>query len=111
MRRTSPETAGDLAAGECANFLHGLCIIGERPCLVALGQGCRYFETAVLPLHPEMHEHAAGPPPPGESRMRCRRCGDEFTPGSHRSKWCPKCAEEVRREQTRLRVARHRRAM
>jgi len=106
MRRTGPETAVDLAAHECANSVHGLCIIGGGACLVALGRGCGYFETAVLPLHPEM-QYAAGPPP-GEARVRCRRCGDAFLAGSHRSKWCPECAREVRREQTRRRVARHR---
>lgn len=105
--RTVPGTYAELAAAECANFVHGQCLSGNR-CTVQVDGRCCYFEDAVLPLYPDL------PPPDstvscGASRGRarlCAGCGVEFMPGSQRAKWCPACRAAVRREQTRKRVAR-----
>jgi len=98
-------SAGAVAEAECANCIGGRCLGGE-PCVVLQGRPCKYFEAAVLPRHPAVRGY--GEAFVAEATKRCARCGGEFPARSHRARWCPVCAADVRREQTRQRAARRR---
>ncbi len=55
---------------------------------------CRYFKKAVLPLDPKLEQDLLG----RRGRKTCVRCGEIFTPGSNRAKYCPACSEKADRE-------------
>ena len=44
----------------------------------------------------------------GEKFERCSICGKEYIKKSNRQKYCEKCVEDIKRKQTRKRVAKHR---
>lgn len=99
-------TAAALAEAECANYVQGLCL-GSAPCVLMEDQRCRYFETAVLPLHPNLRGYELATTDPAEKR--CAACGEVITAASRHTLYCQRCAERIRRDRARLRKKRQRR--
>ena len=84
---------------ECCNYDNGNCILLDNgePCVcvqsISYSLFCRWFTAAVLPLDKELEValfHRA-------DRKRCTECGGYFLPKSNRGKYCPDCAERMKR--------------
>lgn len=110
-----------LAQAECANYGDGACLLLDKPCLLAGGEPCSYFEESVLPLDSglesayrlELAATATGEEltrrqirqameSAAEAYMRtCPRCGKAFPSKSVRQRFCDTCKKAVRREQAR----------
>ena len=94
--------ARKLIKKRCCNFDHGICLLLDWPfCNVcpqynSYSVSCKWFRDAVLPndkafeqeiynAHPHIH--------------RCAVCKKRYTPTGSRRKYCPACAQSVRRAQ------------
>lgn len=84
---------------ECCNYDNGNCIAlddGEDcVCVQSISYSllCKWFHTAVLPLDQEL-ETAIYHRRDGK---HCAVCGALFVPACNRAKYCPSCAQTMRR--------------
>lgn len=95
---------------ECCNYDGGNCLAldnGEPGvCVQSISYSvlCKWFRAAVLPLDAALFAALF----PQRDAKRCVECKALFVPGSNRAKYCPDCAQKVRRRKTRERVRRYR---
>lgn len=92
-----------MTRAECANNDNGNCLLlddGETcVCVQSISYSlcCRYFREAVLPANKELYADIT------KDReiplQRCAVCKSTFAAGSNRAKYCPACAEKIRRRQ------------
>ena len=84
---------------ECCNYDNGNCILLDNgePCIcvqsISYSLLCRWFIAAVLPLDKQLEAalfHRV-------DRKLCTECGGYFLPKSNRGKYCPDCAERMKR--------------
>jgi len=99
-------------------------------CLIFKDKRCDYFEKAVLPMNPQLEalyqaEHKAKEVKyklskedkeriveekssvAGKVKIHCKRCGKTFLANNYRQQYCEKCRKYVRRESTRIAVAKY----
>lgn len=108
-------TSKKLIHNECANYLSGLnhiqnyCCLLDKPCVffndIQENVRCNYFEDSVLPLNPDLQfRYRKNRRLSTVQLMRtCKSCLQPFA-GNKRQKYCAKCIEARRREQSRLRM-------
>lgn len=84
----------------CCNFNQGNCLLlddGYEPCLcpqlITRSLICKWFREAVLPDDMQTHDEIILQ----QNAKICTECGARFIPGSNRARYCPDCAQRVRR--------------
>ena len=84
----------------CCNFNQGNCLLlddGYEPCLcpqlITRSLICKWFREAVLPDDMQTHDEIILQ----QNAKICIECGARFIPGSNRARYCPDCAQRVRR--------------
>ena len=84
----------------CCNFNQGNCLLldnGYEPCLcpqlITRSLICKWFREAVLPDDMQTHDEIIL----RQNAKICTECGARFIPGSNRARYCPDCAQRVRR--------------
>lgn len=84
----------------CCNFNQGNCLLLDngyepRPCpqLITRSLICKWFREAVLPDDMQTHDEIILL----QNAKICTECGARFIPGSNRARYCPDCAQRVRR--------------
>lgn len=89
----------------CANYdRDGLCLLqtsesGVRLCPIfyEIGKKCNYATTSVLPGDAQIEALYNVGKTGAVGGNHCERCNESFQRTSNRQKFCPKCAEEVRK--------------
>ena len=109
-----------LIKNECANYFPTLnnikhyCCFRDKPCVYfaeELKPVCKYFETAVLPLNPELevkYKRERGISVISLQAV-CKKCSSAFVRKSKKKKFCDDCTETRKKEQARLRMRNKRR--
>ena len=98
-----------LAITECANYDHEYeCLPLNGTCYMFTiafvnSNLCKYFRSAVLPLHPALEAMFSRKPV-----KPCKRCGRKI-PVQGRRMYCEPCALSIRKLATAERVRKHRR--
>lgn len=95
-------------AAFCANWDKGRCLILDSPCpqIASYTLLCNYFKEAVLPdrecaaLYADISKV--------DDVRRCVVCGKPLQAKSGRAKYCPRCANIVRKAKVAVYVSRHR---
>ena len=104
--------ARNLIKQRCCNYDHGSCIVLDWSfCNVCAQYNsysvlCKWFRNAVLPNNKELEQEIYHSSP---ITHHCTVCKRKYIPSGPRSKYCPKCAQIVRREQ-QAKWARNKRA-
>lgn len=105
-----------LARNHCANYGEGgtcpiqrcsLCVVTIKTDTIPANV-CAYFMRHVLPVNADLYadyiDHMPDNYPLQKSRRRnikaCTKCGEQFTAGSNRAKYCKHCRKVVKRAQT-----------
>lgn len=95
----------------CCNYDCGNCLLlddGEEcvcPQSITYSLICKWFRAAVLPLDAGLCAALLH-----RGRMRdCAECGKSFLPKSNRAKYCPGCAERMKRARATERKRKQRR--
>lgn len=105
MTAAQKRLAVQLIEKNCCNYWNGTCILlddGERhtcPQRISYSVCCKWFRNAVLPIEKELEAEIF-------FRYRfkqCEICGKQYLPGSNRNRYCPSCAQMVRRQKDRER--------
>lgn len=92
-----------MTRAECANNDLGNCLLlddGETcVCVQSISYSlcCRYFREAVLPANKELYADITKDK--AIPLQRCAVCKSSFAAGSNRAKYCPACADKIRRRQ------------
>lgn len=92
-----------MTRAECANNDLGNCLLlddGETcVCVQSISYSlcCRYFREAVLSANKELYAEITKDK--AVTLQRCVVCKSSFAAGSNRAKYCPVCAEKIRRRQ------------
>lgn len=112
MNDNQLKEARKLIKQRCCNYDQGSCLVLDWPfCNVCAQYNsysmlCKWFRDAVLPNNKELEYeiyHSAS------TVHRCTVCKRKYVPSGPRSKYCPRCAPIVRREQ-QAKWARNKRA-
>ena len=84
----------------CCNYDHGNCLLlddGWDACVcvqsISYSLLCRWFRAAVLPLDDCLCAALLY----RADRKKCVICGRPYLPKSNRAKYCPDCAERMKR--------------
>lgn len=92
-----------MVRAECANNDAGNCLLlddGDTcvcPQSISYSLLCRYFREAVLPADKTLCAEITADK--SIELRRCAVCKSPFAAGSNRAKYCPACAEKIRRRQ------------
>lgn len=113
-----------LISKECANYfpdsgasgkIKDYCCYKDKTCVFfesnELSVRCKYFENAVLSLNPDLQFQYRKERQLGtiELMRTCKRCLQSFA-GNAKQKYCEDCITIRRREQSRLRMQKKRKA-
>ena len=114
-----------LAKDECANYMHGICLLTDERCHLvnynyeSIYDGaidCDYFLECVLPADWDLNdlvsyalwcEEKADEELPSNMK-HCEECQKPFVFVSNRQKYCNACQTIVRRRQSAQRVKKYR---
>ncbi|MCD8190159.1 MAG: cysteine-rich VLP domain-containing protein [Clostridiales bacterium] len=105
MSPSQQKQAAKLIKKYCCNCDKGNCILLDDgddvvcPQRISYSVCCRWFRNAVLPVLPELEADIFKE----TTLRRCVNCGARYVPGSNRSRYCPACAAERRRQKDRER--------
>lgn len=112
-----------LAKEECANYQQGMCLLTDQRCHIinpnyfTVHDGavdCDYFLDCVLPADWNLNDlvwysiwseenmwdgQVETPDTLPQGMRRCAECQNPFTYKNNRQKYCPVCAEKVKRRQ------------
>ncbi|MCD8127310.1 MAG: cysteine-rich VLP domain-containing protein [Clostridiales bacterium] len=105
MTPSQQRQAAKLIKKHCCNCNKGNCILLDDgddvvcPQRISYSVCCRWFRNAVLPESPKLEADIFKE----TTLRRCVNCGARYVPGSNRSRFCPACATERRRQKDRER--------
>ena len=123
--RTMQNKVHRLAKGTCANHtgedgcretIHGKCVLSFNADRVT-GNVCPYFMKSVGPSEPGLfHEYlehfpTGYPLKPDKTEFpdKCEKCFQRYKRTSNRQKYCERCRDDVKREQSKARMKEKRR--